>query len=158
MSFRIGHGYDIHRLQNDGKLILGGVLVSTEISPIAHSDGDVVIHAIVDALLGAMGWGDIGVYFPVAQVPKNADSRYFLETVYKRVKSSGCKLVNVDVSIIAERPKLATFREQIVKTLSQMFAGDGLVNIKAGTNEETDAVGRGEAIVAHAVVLLSSPD
>jgi 2-C-methyl-D-erythritol 2,4-cyclodiphosphate synthase len=132
------------------------VVVSSDISPIAHSDGDVVIHAIVDALLGAMGWGDIGVYFPVKQVPKGADSRRFLETVYKRVRENGFKLVNVDVSLIAERPKLAPFREQIVKNLSQMFVGDGLVNIKAGTNEETDAVGRGEAIVAHAVVLLSS--
>jgi 2-C-methyl-D-erythritol 2,4-cyclodiphosphate synthase len=101
-----------------------------------------------------MGWGDIGVYFPVAQVPKNADSRYFLETVYKRIRESGYRLGNVDVAIIAERPKLAPFRAEIVKTLAQMFAGDGLVNIKAGTNEETDAVGRGEAIVAHAVVLL----
>jgi 2-C-methyl-D-erythritol 2,4-cyclodiphosphate synthase len=156
MSFRIGHGYDIHRLQPGGKLILGGVTVSTDLSPIAHSDGDVVIHAIVDALLGAMAWGDIGIYFPVAQVPKNADSRYFLETVYKRVRDSGYKLVNVDVSLIAERPKLAPFRKQIVETLSQMFFGDGQVNIKAGTNEENDAVGRGEAIVAHAVVLLSA--
>jgi 2-C-methyl-D-erythritol 2,4-cyclodiphosphate synthase len=156
-NFRIGHGYDIHRLQSGGKLLLGGVVVANDLSPIAHSDGDVVLHALVDALLGAMAWGDIGQEFPTSDPQwKNAPSRIFVETIYTRVRKSGYHLVNADITIMAERPKISSFRPQIVQSLAQLFAGEGVVNIKAGTNEECDAIGRGEAIAAHAVVLLSS--
>lgn len=153
--FRIGHGYDIHRLQAGGRLILGGVQVSDQISPIAHSDGDVVIHALVDGLLGAMGWGDIGEQFSDADAQwKNADSGIFLTTIYNRVKQSGYRVSNADITIMAERPKISPFKSQMVQTLRQALGAQSTVNIKAGTNEGCDAVGRGEAIAAHVVVLL----
>ena len=154
-QFRIGHGYDLHRLQPGGQLLLGGVVVSTDLSPIAHSDGDVVIHALVDALLGAMGWGDIGEHFPDTDPQwENAPSRLFLEEVLKKVWTAGFALVNADVTILAERPKIKSFKPQITQNLQQLLGGQ--INIKAGTNEGCDAIGRGEAIAAHAVMLLSS--
>jgi 2-C-methyl-D-erythritol 2,4-cyclodiphosphate synthase len=151
--FRIGHGYDLHRLQSGGKLMLAGVCVSTEISPVAHSDGDVVFHALVDALLGATGWGDIGQWFPNTDPKwKDAPSTVFVKTVYDKVKAEGFVVANLDVTILAERPKLSPFREAMVRSLVQLVGG--VVNVKAGTNEGCDAVGRGDAIAAHAVVLL----
>ena len=156
-KFRIGHGYDLHRLQQGGKLMLGGVQVADDLSPVAHSDGDVVIHALVDALLGAMAWGDIGEHFPNTDPRwKDAPSRVFLEQVYGKVKAAGYHLVNADVTILAERPKLKPFKTQISEFLRTRLGGP--VNIKAGTNEGCDAIGRGEAIAAHAVVLLAAGD
>jgi 2-C-methyl-D-erythritol 2,4-cyclodiphosphate synthase len=154
--FRIGHGYDLHRLQPGGKLMLGGVLVSTEISPIAHSDGDVVIHAVVDAILGAMGWGDIGELFANNDPRwRNVASRVFLESVWKRATDAGMSLGNCDVTILAERPRLKAFKPAMAEELAKLLhANRDQINIKAGTNEECDAIGRGEAIAAHAVVLL----
>jgi 2-C-methyl-D-erythritol 2,4-cyclodiphosphate synthase len=154
--FRIGHGYDIHKLQPGGKLLLGGVEVSDQISAIAHSDGDVVIHALVDALLGAMGWGDIGEQFsPQDDQWKNAASGGFLRTIFDRVSAAGFGVVNADITIMAEQPKIAPFKAQMVQTLRQILGANSIINIKAGTNEGCDAVGRGEAIAAHAVVLLA---
>ena len=154
LAQRIGHGYDLHRLQPGGALMLGGIEVSNEISPVAHSDGDVVIHALVDALLGAMGWGDIGEMYPNTDPQwKGAASRVFLEHVYAKVMADGYALVNADITILAERPKLKAFKPQMRDTLQRIVGGQ--VNIKAGTNEECDAIGRGEAIAAHAVVLLA---
>ena len=154
MNCRIGHGYDLHRLQPGGKLVLGGVVVSNEISPIAHSDGDVVIHAIVDALCGALGSGDIGTHFPDTDPQyKNADSMTFLTRMRRDLEHAGFVVVNVDVTILAERPRLSAFKAQMVVNLGRLLGG--AVNIKAGTNEGCDAVGRGEAIAAHAVVLLA---
>jgi 2-C-methyl-D-erythritol 2,4-cyclodiphosphate synthase len=154
---RIGHGYDLHRLQPGGTLMLGGIAVSNELSPVAHSDGDVVIHALVDALLGAMGWGDIGELFPNTDPQlKGAASRVFLEHVFAKVRAEGFDLVNADVTILAERPKLKAFKPQMRKVLEEILGGT--INIKAGTNEGCDAIGRGEAIAAHAVVLLASGD
>ena len=154
-SYRLGHGYDLHRLQSGGQLLLGGIVVSTEISPIAHSDGDVVIHALVDALLGAMAWGDIGEHFPDSDAKwKNAPSRIFLEETLKKVWAAGFTVVNADVTILAERPRIKPFKPQMLANLQQLLGGQ--INIKAGTNEQCDAIGRGEAIAAHAVVLLSS--
>jgi 2-C-methyl-D-erythritol 2,4-cyclodiphosphate synthase len=151
--YRIGHGYDLHRLQSGGKLMLAGVCVSNEISPVAHSDGDVVLHALVDALLGATGWGDIGQWFPNTDPKwKDAPSNIFVKTVYDKVKAEGFVVGNLDVTILAERPKLSPYREAMVRSLVQLVGG--VVNVKAGTNEGCDAVGRGEAIAAHAVVLL----
>jgi 2-C-methyl-D-erythritol 2,4-cyclodiphosphate synthase len=151
---RIGHGYDIHRLQEGGQLLLGGVVVADGMSAIAHSDGDVVIHAIVDALLGAAGKGDIGEQFPNTDPQwKDAASSLFLEKALSDVHSEGWSVVNVDVSILAERPKLKAFKAQIAAELSAKIGAP--VSIKAGTNEACDSIGRGEAIAAHAVVLLS---
>lgn len=151
--YRIGHGYDLHRLREGGSLVLGGVIVSNQISPIAHSDGDVVIHALVDALLGAMGWGDIGEHFPDSDARwKDASSRVFLETIFQRVKQAGYRMGNADVTILAERPRLQAYKPAIVQNLQFLLGGP--INIKAGTNEGCDAIGRGEAIAAHAVVLM----
>jgi 2-C-methyl-D-erythritol 2,4-cyclodiphosphate synthase len=157
IPMRIGHGYDLHRLQPGGKLMLGGVRVADTLSPIAHSDGDVVLHALVDALLGAMGWGDIGELFPNTDERwRNAASRVFVEEVFARVKSSGYCVLNCDVTILAERPKLKSFKPAIRDTVATLLNVEpAQINIKAGTNEGCDAIGRGEAIAAHAVVLLA---
>ena len=154
-TFRIGHGYDLHRLQSGGRLLLAGVEVSTEISPIAHSDGDVVLHALVDAILGALALGDIGEHFPDTDPKwKNAPSRLFLEHAFQLAKFQDYAVANADVTILAERPKLKPFKRQMVESVQQLLGG-AQVNIKAGTNEKCDAIGRGEAIAAHAVVLLA---
>jgi 2-C-methyl-D-erythritol 2,4-cyclodiphosphate synthase len=154
-QLRIGHGYDIHRLQPGGKLILAGVEVGEGISPIAHSDGDVVLHAVVDALLGALGLGDIGEMFPNTDARwKGASSRVFVEAAMKRAREAGFGVVNVDVTVLAERPRLKAHKGKMASSLAAMV--DGAVSIKAGTNEGCDAIGRGEAIAAHAVVLLAS--
>jgi 2-C-methyl-D-erythritol 2,4-cyclodiphosphate synthase len=151
--FRIGHGYDLHRLQSGGRLYLAGVLVAEGISPIAHSDGDVVLHAVVDALLGAMAWGDIGQWFPNTDSRwKEAPSSEFVRAVYEKVKAEGFTLANLDVTILAERPKLSPFNKAMVKSLTDLLGG--LANVKAGTNEGCDSVGAGQAIAAHAMVLL----
>src|SRR3954467_6363427 len=114
---RIGHGYDLHRLQPGGRLMLGGVEVAQGVSPVAHSDGDVVLHATVDALLGAMGWGDIGEHFPDTDPRwKGAASRLFVEHAYGRVAKAGWVVGNLDVTVLAERPKLKGFKPQIVQS------------------------------------------
>ena len=152
--FRIGHGYDLHRLQPGGQLVLGGVVVSTEISPVAHSDGDVVIHAIVDAICGATGAGDIGEHFPDSNPAyKGAASSLFLEKVKGDLDAAGYHVVNVDVTVLAERPRLKSFKAPMADHLGRILGTS--VNVKAGTNEGVDAIGRGEAIAAHAVVLLA---
>jgi 2-C-methyl-D-erythritol 2,4-cyclodiphosphate synthase len=155
IKLRIGHGYDIHRLQPGGKLILAGVEVSKELSPIAHSDGDVVIHSLVDAFLGALCMGDIGEWFPNSEPKwKDAASQLFLEDIYAKVRGAGYALINADITILAERPKLHSFKHQMQSVLTNLLGGS--INIKAGTNEGCDSIGRGEAIAAHAVVLLAA--
>src|SRR5688572_29127167 len=124
-SPRIGHGYDIHRLKPGGKMVLGGVVVSSNISPIAHSDGDVAIHAVVDALLGAIGRGDIGQLFPPSDPKwKDADSSIFLKTAMEEVRRAGYVIGNVDLTILAQQPRLAPFREQICDSLSKLLECD----------------------------------
>jgi 2-C-methyl-D-erythritol 2,4-cyclodiphosphate synthase len=153
-DLRIGQGYDIHRLQKRGTLMLAGVAVAEGVSPLAHSDGDVILHALVDALLGGLGLGDIGEMFPNTDPRwKNAPSRVFVAGAIKQVRKLGFAPVNVDVTVLAERPKLKAHKSKMIKSLSKMVGC--AVNIKAGTNEGCDAVGRGEAIAAHAVVLLA---
>ena len=156
--FRVGHGYDLHRLKQGGTLLLGGVVVSNELSPVAHSDGDVVLHSTVDALLGAIGLGDIGEHFPDTDPKwKGAASKLFVEHAYGRVVGAGYVVGNLDVTVLAERPKLKSFKPQILQSLAEMLhVPRDRVNIKAGTNEGCDAIGRGEAIAAHAVVLLQA--
>jgi 2-C-methyl-D-erythritol 2,4-cyclodiphosphate synthase len=137
-----------------GKLILAGVEVAEGISPIAHSDGDVVLHALVDALLGALGMGDIGEKFPNTDPRwKGADSRVFVDETMKQVRAAGYRVVNVDVTVLAEKPKLKKFKSRMTQSLSELV--EAAANLKAGTNEGCDAVGRGEAIAAHAIVLLA---
>jgi 2-C-methyl-D-erythritol 2,4-cyclodiphosphate synthase len=157
MNFRIGHGYDIHRLRAGGQLVLGGVVVSDVISAVAHSDGDVVIHAIVDAILGALGRGDIGEHFPDTDpAHRGAASVQFLDKVASDLAGAGFRAVNVDVTILAERPKLKHFKPQMVATLQRAMGSGVVINVKAGTNEGCGEIGRGEAVAAHAVVLLAS--
>jgi len=159
IPWRIGHGYDIHRLQTGGKLVLAGVTVAQDISPIAHSDGDVVFHAVVDAILGAIGLGDIGEMFPNTDPRwKNAASRVFVQAAMERAAELGYRLANADITILAERPRLKVHKPAMVENLRQLLGG--AVNVKAGTNEGCDAIGAGQAIAAHAVVLMhfsSSP-
>ncbi len=158
IPFRIGHGYDLHRLQDGGVLVLAGVNVAEGISPVAHSDGDVVAHAVVDALLGAIGQGDIGEHFPNTDPRwKNAASRVFVESALRQVIKMGYRPSNVDVTILAERPKLKAFKQRMAESLAGMLEiPTTAVNIKAGTNEGCDAIGHGEAIAAHAVILLTA--
>lgn len=154
MPYRVGHGYDIHRLQDGGRLVLGGVAVAEGVSPIAHSDGDVVLHALVDALLGAMGWGDIGEHFSNADPRwKGAASTAFLDAVYGLILARGYRVASADVTLLAERPRILPHKPAMRSCLAAKLEGE--VNIKAGTNEGCDAIGRGEAIAAHAVVLLA---
>lgn len=156
--YRIGHGYDIHRLQPGGALMLAGVQVASDCSPVAHSDGDVVLHAMVDALLGAIGGGDIGQKFPNTDPRwKGAASRVFVEETMGDVRAAGWRVVNADITILAERPKLAAFRNAMRTQLAELLTCQA-INVKAGTNEGCDAIGRGEAIAAHAVVLLHRDD
>ena len=155
--FRIGHGYDLHRLRQGGTLLLGGVAVADDLSAVAHSDGDVVLHALVDALLGAMGWGDIGDHFPNSDVRwKGAPSGVFLRLVYNEVVRADYRLLSTDLTVLAERPRIGPHKLAMRRGLSEEL--DGEVNIKAGTNEGCDAIGRGEAIAAHAVVLLTATE
>ena len=133
--------------------MLGGVVVSEAMSPVAHSDGDVVLHALVDALLGGVGKGDIGELFPNSDPRwKGADSRVFVTVAMDLVREAGYRVGNVDVTILAERPKLKQFKAEMKQIIESLIGAPA--NIKAGTNEGCDAIGRGEAIAAHAVVLL----
>jgi 2-C-methyl-D-erythritol 2,4-cyclodiphosphate synthase len=138
--------------------VLAGVAVADGLSPVAHSDGDVVLHALVDALLGAMGWGDIGEHFPDTDGRwRDAPSRVFVETVVAKIVAAGYGVQNADVTILAERPRLKAFKAAMVASLAGLLRVDASrVNVKAGTNEGCDAIGRGEAIAAHAVVLLAA--
>ena len=150
----IGHGYDLHRLQVGGRLMVAGVEVSNAMSPVAHSDGDVVLHALVDAILGALGQGDIGEHFPDTDPKwKDAASHLFLTHAVGLAKDAGYHVSNADVTILAETPRLKPHKPAMQASLRSLLGTDH-VNIKAGTNEKCDAIGRAEAIAAHAVVLL----
>lgn len=157
MQYKIGIGYDIHRLVEQRKLMLGGIEIPYLKGLLGHSDGDSVLHAICDAILGAMAKGDIGEHFPVTD-PKydNISSVELLKKVDELVKQNNYQIENIDTSIIAEEPKLGPFKKQMVRKIAQTLNIDEeKVNIKATTNEGLDAIGNGEAIAAHAVVLLS---
>lgn len=153
---RVGTGYDLHRLVPGRRLILGGVDIPSEAGALGHSDGDVVCHAITDALLGAVSAGDIGQHFPDSDPKwKDASSVAMLQQIVGLVAARGFALVNVDVVVLLERPKLGAYRSQIALSLaSALGISADAVGIKAKTNEGVDAVGRGEAIAAHAVALL----
>ena len=158
MSFRIGQGYDLHRLVEGRDLILGGVKIDYEKGLLGHSDADVLLHAITDALLGAAGLGDIGRHFPDTDPAfKGADSKVLLSEAVALVVKAAWVIVNVDCTIIAQAPKLAPYMPQIRESVAKAIGVDlQRVNVKAKTNEGCDAVGRKEAIEAHAVVLLEA--
>ncbi len=153
---RTGHGYDAHQFESGRPLVLGGVTIPYEQGLAAHSDGDVLIHALCDALLGAAGLGDIGKHFPDTSAEfKNIDSRILLRDVIKSIKSHALLVSNVDMTIIAQRPKLMTYIEEMRSNLASDLEIDvQRVNVKATTTEGMGFEGRGEGISAHAVVLL----
>lgn len=156
MNIRVGQGYDVHQLVEGRDLILGGVNIPFEKGLLGHSDADVLLHAITDALLGAAGLGDIGSHFPdTAAEFKDADSRVLLREAYQSVQELGWKVVNVDTTVIAQKPKLAphipSMRANIAADLG---LPENCVNIKGKTNEKLGYLGRMEAIEAQAAVLL----
>lgn len=158
MSTRCGIGYDLHRLVEGRKLIIGGTQVPYEKGPAGHSDGDVVAHAVCDALLGAAGLGDIGKHFPDTDPKwKGANSLLFLEYARKLLDENKFAIEYIDVVVILERPKLGPHFPKMREALAQSLqVTPEKVHLKAKTNEGVDAVGRGEAIACHAVATLSA--
>lgn len=156
MDFRIGQGYDVHRLAEGETLWLGGILIFHKKGTLAHSDGDVLIHAICDALLGAVKLRDIGTHFPDNSSEfKDIDSKTLLKKTLELVKEKGFEIVNVDSTIAAQQPKLKPFIPEMEKTLANVLEVDvDKVSIKATTTENLGFVGREEGISASAVVLL----
>ena len=153
---RIGHGFDVHAFGEARPLIIGGVEVPYHTGFIAHSDGDVALHALTDALLGAMGLGDIGKLFPDTDMQyKNADSRGLLREAYRRVQEKGYGVGNVDITIIAQAPKMRPYIDKMRTVIAQdLNCSIEQVNVKATTTEKLGFTGRGEGIATEAVALL----
>ncbi len=153
---RIGHGFDLHRLEAGHKLVVGGLHVQHDRGADAHSDGDVVYHAVTDAVLGALAQDDIGQLFPDND-PKwrGADSTVFVKEATRRMTDAGYVIGNLDVTVILQRPKLGPHKPAIRANLAALLGCDiSRVNVKAKTHERVDAVGQGHAIACHAVILL----
>jgi 2-C-methyl-D-erythritol 2,4-cyclodiphosphate synthase len=155
---RIGQGIDVHAFQDGGKLVLGGVTVPHERSLEAHSDGDVVLHALCDALLGAAGLGDIGRHFPPDDAGyENIDSRILLRRSCEQVGKAGYAVINADITVVAQAPRLSAFVDAMCSNISADLQVDtSQVNVKATTTEHLGFSGRGEGIAAFAVVLLDN--
>jgi 2-C-methyl-D-erythritol 2,4-cyclodiphosphate synthase len=155
---RIGHGYDVHRFGEGDHIQMGGVTIPHDRGLVAHSDGDVALHALCDALLGACALGDIGSHFPDTDSRyKNINSRDLLKQVYQLVLSQGYRLANADITIIAQSPKMAPFIEPMRIAIATAIAVDiGQLSVKATTTETLGFAGRKEGIAVHAVVLLLS--
>lgn len=154
---RIGHGYDVHKLVENRKLILGGVEIPFEKGLLGHSDADVLLHAISDSLLGALALGDIGKLFPDSDPQyEGADSLVLLQRVYEAVKEKGYEITNIDATVLAQRPKLRpyidTMRENIAKALD---VDVNRISVKATTEEGLGFTGKGEGIAAHCICLLN---
>ena len=156
MRFRIGEGYDVHRLALGRKLVIGGVDIPHERGLLGHSDADVLVHALCDALLGAAALGDIGTHFPDSdQRYAQADSRTLLREVVQMLNARGYRVGNVDSTVIAQRPKLAPYIGSMVANIAEdLKLAAAQVNIKAKTNEGIGHLGRAEGMAAHAVVLI----
>ena len=153
---RIGHGYDVHKFGGKGPITIAGIKIPYDKGLLAHSDGDVAIHALCDAMLGALALGDIGRHFPDNDdAYKGIDSRELLLNVYQQVKEKGYKLGNADITIIAQAPKMAPFIDQMCTELTRLLDVDeNSINVKATTTEQLGPMGRKEGISTHAVVLL----
>ncbi len=153
---RIGHGYDVHALVPGRKLILGGVEVPYDLGLEGHSDADVLLHAVMDALLGAAGLGDIGLHFPDTDMRyKGADSGKLLECVGRKLEAAGFSVGNIDVTMIAQRPKLRPYIPQMQENIAAALGIDpGRVNVKATTEEHLGFTGEGRGMSCHAVCLL----
>lgn len=156
MKIRIGNGYDVHQLEEGRKLTLGGVEIPSEIGLLGHSDADVLLHAIMDALLGALALGDIGKHFPDTCIAfKDIDSKLLLKHSYQLVKEKGYRLVNCDSVVVLEKPKIAKYVPEMKEMISGILeCSPDDISIKATTSEQMGFIGRGEGAVAYAVVLL----
>jgi 2-C-methyl-D-erythritol 2,4-cyclodiphosphate synthase len=157
MNIRIGQGIDFHRLEKGLDLWLGGVKIPSDRGCVAHSDGDVLIHAICDAMLGAAGMQDIGFYFPdTSDEYRNIDSKILLRKCFEMVREKGYSIINIDSTVCLEKPKISAFNEAMRRVISEIIGSDPYnVTIKATTTEKLGFTGREEGIVAMAVVLLS---
>lgn len=157
---RIGHGFDVHRLVPERPLVLGGVDIPYPYGLLGHSDADVLLHAVSDAILGALGLGDIGRYFPDTDPRyKGINSMLLLKHVVGLAQARGFRVGNLDTTVVAQRPKLAPYVAQMVTNLATVCqVPNGSVNVKATTTEELGYTGRGEGISAHAVVLIVPVD
>jgi 2-C-methyl-D-erythritol 2,4-cyclodiphosphate synthase len=157
MRLRIGQGYDVHRLVAGRRLVLGGEEIPHELGLEGHSDADVLLHALGDALLGAAGLGDLGTHFPPTDERwRGASSVHLVELILERVRERGFRVVNVDLTLLAETPRLAPYRDRIRARLAAILGVEPQeVGLKATTNEGLGAIGRGEGIAALAVVLLA---
>ncbi|KAB7704585.1 2-C-methyl-D-erythritol 2,4-cyclodiphosphate synthase [Bacillus aerolatus] len=158
--FRIGQGFDVHQFAENRPLIIGGVMIPHEKGLIGHSDADVLLHTAADALLGAIGEGDIGRHFPDTDPAfKDADSAVLLQRVWQLVKEKGFSLGNIDCTIMAQRPKMAPHIERIEQRMAELLDADvSQINVKATTTEKLGFVGREEGIAAQAVVLLTAEE
>ncbi len=166
LLWRIGHGYDLHRLDAiapDGPgrpFILAGITLDHPKGPVGHSDGDAVYHAVTDAILGALGEPDIGQLFPDTD-PRHeaADSSVFLKAAAQKMREAGYAVGNLDITVVCERPKLSPHKKQMIANIAHLLGCDSSqVNLKGKTHEQVDAVGEGRAIEVHAVVLLTTVD
>ena len=155
---RIGHGYDVHRLVPERDLIIGGVKIPHELGLLGHSDADVLLHAVMDALLGAAALRDIGYHFPDNDPAyKGADSRVLLRAVGEKIKAAGYKVGNIDVTMIAQRPKLKDYIPTMVSNIAEdLHIAENQVNVKATTEEKLGFTGDGSGMSCHAVCLLEN--
>uniref|UniRef100_A0A224XGJ9 2-C-methyl-D-erythritol 2,4-cyclodiphosphate synthase n=1 Tax=Hypericum perforatum TaxID=65561 RepID=A0A224XGJ9_HYPPE len=156
LPFRVGHGFDLHRLEPGYPLIIGGIDIPHDRGCEAHSDGDVLLHCVVDAILGALGLPDIGQIFPDSDPKwKGAASSVFIKEAVKLMDEAGYEIGNLDATLILQRPKLSPFKETIRSHLSELLGADpSVVNLKAKTHEKVDSLGENRSIAAHTVVLL----
>ena len=152
---KIGHGYDSHRYEDGEYIIIGGVKISSKRAIVAHSDGDILIHALCDALLGASGKGDMGSYYNSSAKYKNIDSTIFLQEIMQIVYSDGYSIINIDATVIAEEPAISKHAIKIKKSLSKILKiNEEQINIKSKSNDKLGYVGRKEGIEVHVVLLI----
>lgn len=156
MTLRVGHGWDLHRMVAGRPCVIGGVVMPHPKGPLGHSDGDVLLHALADAILGAAALGDIGALFPDTDPAwKGADSGRLLEEVLRRVSAGGWRVANADATVVAQEPKIGPHREAIRERVAGLLGVDvAAVSVKAKTREGLGDIGAGDAIACHAVVLL----
>lgn len=157
---RVGLGSDIHKLVEGRKLILGGVSIPSDKGELAHSDGDVVYHAIGDAVLGALALGDLGKFFPdTDEKLKDIDSSIILSSIVSMMKEKGYRLVNLDVNVFLEKPKIRTYIDEMRAKIATIFGSDiERVSVKAGTNEGVDAIGQGLAVKADCIIAIKKEE
>jgi len=152
---RIGYGYDSHRYKDGEYIIIGGVKISSKRSIVAHSDGDILIHAICDALLGALGKGDMGSYFDDSTKYKDTDSSFFLKEIMQMLSNDGYVIINIDSTIIAEKPSISKHAHKIEKSISDILGlNNKQVNVKSKSNDKLGYIGRHEGIEAHVSLLI----